>query len=429
MTVASPSPMLLLPQVHVPVAVGVSLPAPAENLFERLIRDPTTPNRPARERLCAEMLCGLLINAPMTRQALIRLLAELAGGKAKPLEELDWQFATEQAIGAKRDDLRIVGSTHDDEPEKVVLWTVEVKVGAGIHVSSDQPWDEDEDTAEVVVEETDRELVSQIQNYDAWLAKQSAKHRAGFVLAITDQSQNIPSALSMPWHCLTWTDLALCLEDQLREQQIPDAEQVLARHFCGFVRSHLWNEDTMSDNRFGFDDLALMRAFAQIGFTCFGKVKDLVAGCQAVLEEQLTVDCDKPRLLKALNGPANRSAAYVTFHAINLGRAVPPTLYAGIEGGQARVWIENPQSSPAKQIVRRVVQQHAAQLQKRNGEWEVVEDSSSWADLSLRRPLEWLLTADDQQAALNEFVAAAVSDLKASGLITELAHALNQEQP
>lgn len=423
---ASCSLILLMPQVKTPAVAGLTIPTGNENLFERLIRDPTAPNRPARERLCAEMLCGLLMNTSATQQALLRLLANLADINLQEFDELDWSFATEQPIGTKRDDLRIEGWTHTDEPERVVLWTVEVKVGAGIHLSGNQLWNDEDGPTVQIVDEADPQRVSQIKNYDAWLYGQPVKYRAGFVLAITDQSQNIPPALSMPWHCLRWTGLAQAIEDQLREARIPESEQMLARHFCGFVRSHLWNEETMLDSRFGFDDLALMRAFSQIGFSCFGKVKELAAGCRPVLKELLAGSFDKDDQTKALNSANSRSAAYVTFHAGNLGKSTPPTLYAGIVGGEARVWLENPQTSPAKSVVQRIVKKSIGNLLNRNPNWEVVEDST-WTDLALSKPLQWLLTADDQQASLNDFVANAVRDLKAVGIIDCINKELRQE--
>lgn len=422
---ASPVPFLLMPRVTPRAAPGLTLPAGKENLFERLIRDPTAPNRPARERLCAEMLCGLLINAPVTRQSLIRLLAELAGTNAKPLEELDWQFSTEQAIGAKRDDLRIEGWTHDDEPEQVVLWSVEIKVGAGIHVSSNQPWDEDESPAEVV-EETDLQLVSQIKNYDAWLAKQPAKHRAGFVLAITDQSQNIPAALSMPWHCLRWTDLVRGIEEELRAGRIPDSEQTLARHFCGFVRSHLWNEDTMSDTRFDFDNLAFLRALPLIGNSSVQKADELVTSCLSIVNQYLAGSADKTGHLKGLRNTTNQSVVYAKLLPEGLKVPMSPILKAGISGGNARVWLESSPQSPARSIIRGIVNRTIGLLKDRNPDWEAVDDST-WTDLQLSRPLEWILTAEEQPAALNEFVTAAMNDLKETGFIAELVLALKKE--
>jgi hypothetical protein len=67
-----------------------------------------------------------------------------------------------------------------------------------------------------------------------------------------------------------------------------------------------------------------------------------------------------------------------------------------------------------------------ALLKERNASWEAVHDSSTWVDLQLSKPLDWILTADDQQAALNQFVAAAVNDLKEVGFIAAMRRELQK---
>ena len=59
-------------------------------------------------------------------------------------DDISLKIRTEQSIGAKRDDLRIRAwrTDEDDEETLEVLWTVEVKVGASIHLSSYQDLDE-----------------------------------------------------------------------------------------------------------------------------------------------------------------------------------------------------------------------------------------------------------------------------------------------
>ena len=120
-------PLLILDDA--PRDLAVPVPPISENLFARLIRNPQVPDRPVRERQCTEMLCSLLLNAPELRGVLFRWLAGLAGGP-ESLEDLRWTATTEQAIGKKRDDLRIAGYRDSDEEtsERVVLWTIEVKV-------------------------------------------------------------------------------------------------------------------------------------------------------------------------------------------------------------------------------------------------------------------------------------------------------------
>jgi hypothetical protein len=100
----------------------------------------------------------------------------------------------EGSIGAKRDDLRIEGWCETDEERKrVLLWTIEVKVGASFHESSP--------LADIQGDEEDVALVNQIVNYDHWLEHQVAPNRAGFVLALEDMSHSLPVNLNCRWLC------------------------------------------------------------------------------------------------------------------------------------------------------------------------------------------------------------------------------------
>src|SRR5688572_21962141 len=115
------------------------LPSPSNNLFQRLIRNPHAESERAKERECAEMLCALLQNAPGLRLHLLRWLGVQVGFDVEKLDRLRFTIDTEQPIGAKRDDLRIVGlpdAPGEDRP--ALIWTVEVKVGASFHESAAQ---------------------------------------------------------------------------------------------------------------------------------------------------------------------------------------------------------------------------------------------------------------------------------------------------
>ena len=80
------------------------------------------------------MLCSALLDAPALRDGILRFLASLTDTPLPP-EGLRWQIDTELPIGGKRDDLRIEGFTGEDPQSRLVLWTMEIKVGAGFHKS------------------------------------------------------------------------------------------------------------------------------------------------------------------------------------------------------------------------------------------------------------------------------------------------------
>src|SRR5690606_16183038 len=104
-----------------------------------------------------------------------------------------------------------------------LLWTVEVKVGASIHLSS--PLVEvNEEAAEASA------AVSQIENYDRWLVTQTAEQRAGFVVALHDCTAFLPSNLKMNWTCLTWTGIGEQLARVLTTIPLVPHEQFLAKH-------------------------------------------------------------------------------------------------------------------------------------------------------------------------------------------------------
>ena len=371
------------------------------------------------------MLCGVLINAPVVRHVLLEWMGRIAGANTEQFDTLSWDFDTELSIGSKRDDLRIEGWIDGDEASTpIVLWTIEVKVAARIHQSSEQLLDEDNEKAPVVDEvcqgKTNTTIVSQIQNYDHWLAKQEAEHRAGFVLAVTDQAANLNAKLQMQWHCETWTNLALEVERALANDCIPASEKILALHLCGFIRDHLWHEVDMLKSRFNFDDLALLRAFSAIGNDCFRKVDGLVAKAEPIILDLLQ-GCYASKLhRKALKNANNRSAIFIKFLSEVPKGPISPALFAGIEEGKACVCLESSPRSPSKLAIHKLLPQYGPQLRERNPEWELVDETSEWSDLQIYRPLEWILASEDQQAALNKFIESAITDLIEVGFIKAL---------
>jgi hypothetical protein len=274
-------PLLLIPSPRESLDVHVQIPRSGDNLFERLIRDPQAPHRPMRERQCAEMLRSVLVACPVLASFVFKWLAQLTGISNNLIDELEWSLETEQSIGSKRDDLRIEGwRTDSQDPRRAVLWTIEIKVAAPLHDSSRQDW---EGISEVAPE-NDPEIVSQLVNYDEWLARQDAVHKAGFVLALRDMSTGLPEGLRQPWHCFTWTALGLEVEKALATDLLPISERPFAEHMLGFIRHRLWDTTDMTTSRLELDDVALLRALAAIGPSCSRKIKTFVNEFQKSFE-------------------------------------------------------------------------------------------------------------------------------------------------
>lgn len=397
----------------------VPLPPDSENLFSRLIRDPTAPDRPVRERQCTEMVRSVLIHCPQLREQLFNWLAGLVGCDRKALLKLEWQIETEQAIGSKRDDLRIGGwPSEDPSGEQVVLWTVEVKASAPLHYSSCEGFDD----AELLATSVDlpREEVVQLVNYDCWLSKQPARHRAGFVLAVTDLTSEMPTGLREQWRCVTWTSLGRQLEQVLGIKKLPATETLLAEHMLGFIRRYLWSGD-MTCNRLELEDVAILRAFARIGIDCERKVNSLVAGLEEIIR-QSGLATGRTTLQKTLFRTYVRSVVFSYLVPDKQASACgSPAIMAGVLGDEAVVWIESSPPGPAKALIRKLGRTLEAALQSRNPSWRVMPDEDRrWYDITVSMPLVKVLAADDQREAMVSFVRAAIEDMRAVGFAERL---------
>lgn len=392
----------------------VALPPAATNLFGRIIRNPVPHGRPPRERECAEMLCALLQNTTALRDAVLDALAELV------VESPDWpsltlELSTEGAVtGGKRDDLRI--EARDEDGRRVLLWSVEVKVAAGFHVSADLD-DPDQD-------------VHQLVHYDRWLCSQSdVQHRAGFVLGVRDmtsQLDGVREQLDLDWPCMTWWTLRGVVEDVLGQGDLPVVDAFLGEHFAGFVRQHLSGGEHMEDTDISFDDIALLRAIAVLGEGLNTKVDALVEPIGGILERQgLGVGEAKPQ--PKILGSHFRSVVwrYLVEGENN------PYIMAGVvteRGVDLALWIECSRSSPHKAAVSSVCQEVLPELQALNKRWTIDPTSARW-DLELRRPLRSILDAADQRMAVLGFAEAAIRDLVAVRLQERLAEALGRSAP
>ena len=412
------SPLLLMPSPAQPLDVHVKIPRPNDNVFERLIRNPTAPDRPMRETQCSEMLRAVLVACPILKLALMNWLAQLVGVPTAVIDELDWTLETEQSIGSKTDDLRIEGwRITDEQRQRVVLWTVEVKVAAFFHESSKQEWDDDE----TPVIEGDPEMVNQLVNYDQWLNKETAEYRAGFVLALRDLTKSLPTTLFETWRCLTWTQLARQTESILAAETLPAAERSFAQHMLGFIRYRLWDTTDMNDSRLELDDVALLRALAAIGQSCSRKVRDLVDQFEQVLRDS---DAGFTDIRASTRNFFNRADAIeygVGARCINSDSG-ELSLSAKVVVDQVQVTIGTyPKGCVVNQKSREIVNRFKDQLISRQSDWVFFDvDESDYRIAEISKPLVSVLAVDDWQSPLIQFVRETINDLKELGVLNEL---------
>jgi len=393
------------------VAGGRLLPLAADNIFTRIIRNPLRGSTAIRERQCAEMLAGLLINAPVTRKCFCQWLATLSGVRVSELEGCEFLVSTEQQIAGKRDDLRIEGwQTVGCDRVRVILWTIEVKVTASFHSSSDINSDLD-----AVAMDSDPELVNQVRNYDYWLSNQTTAIKGGFVLAIEDMTPQLPGDLRQHWKCMTWTGTGIMLRNGLRDHLIPPDERTIARHVLGFIADHFWRNAEVPESRLEFEDVAMLRAWSMMADDCEAKIHTLVTPLRDMLS-------DFPVGVKDVK----RDKLFAKWGKYALGRILVadksdkvPTLWAGVtvdrnsDGAEFCVWIESPPHSRLKRAIRSL---HSALVERHP--WESNDGNGEWWDVWWTTPLTNLLAADDQSGKLREFVKAALEDLDKAGLVS-----------
>ena len=374
------------------------------------------------------MLASLLLISSPVRANLLAWLGELAKCPF-PFwddDEVTCQILTEQPIGAKRDDLRIEAWRSTDKGETLVaLWSVEVKVGSSLHSSSRQELGGESD------EEAGLDNVIQVKNYDHWLQlRRNANphaHVAGFVLALTDISEQLPKDLASPWPCITWTQLGANLKKCLETQQLIEADAFLTRHTLGFIRKYLWRDDDMktSDSSITFDDVALLRAYRMIASDCERRVNCLVEPLLPILDAFLN-GSGQSKHQKQLYGPYARSDVY----ALLFPPHPYPYICAGIGGPSDRpavtVWLETAPNSKYTSVVCKVVDEHLSALNKLDSRWRK-GDSDSWWRLTIEWPLEELLAEENQESAISSFVAKSLNQLKESNMFTALKKAVDKE--
>jgi len=387
---------------------GLGMPKPADNLFTRIIGDPAQPDRPMRERRCTEMFRAVLVNCPILCDIVLKWLALKADCPEGLIDDLDWRMETERAIGSKRDDLRIEGWLGGDEDERLeVLWTVEVKVQAYFHESTDQTRELIESDDDVMAVELPK--VNQLINYDAWLVQQDVSHKAGFVLATLNHENALPAGLTCSWHCITWTALGKVIADALDADALPDSEKEFARHMCGFVQQHLWREEEMTEKRLNFDHAAILRAVWTMGKECEALVNDFVSPLVEIVK-QSELDIGEVRHTKNIFMGSQRSVVWGMLGATQITNV---NLFAGFDSGGVWVWIESAPAHPKKNEIQKMVQGLLPDLHARNPNWATTLDNPShWPDLGIGMPLIDLLAVENQAQAVTQFVQNALTDLK-----------------
>jgi hypothetical protein len=417
---------LLIPSPSAEVE-GVSLPRESRNIFGRLIRNPNRPDRPMRETRCTEMLCSVLLNSSDVRDCLIAWFAKLCGQTIEGLDGLVWEIDTEVSAGKrKRMDIRLRGNDGDTGRTKV-LWAVEVKVAAGLHMSSDVRDDEQNETTSNGIDEEERDPVKQLINYDDWLHKAKVDQKAGIVLAMHDLTEELQGEefkeLKEKWHCTTWTDLGCELKCLLQNGH----EGLLARHLLGFIKRYLWSKSAMSDQKLTFNELAFLKAASQVGNNCFRAVDKLVASVPDVFGDvfknrEMCSGQSKSGPLFFKSDEPNRVESWPLLENDEKVR-----IGAGVYMDSITVYIESPPKWSGKGALRAAIEKHDEKLKAEVGRWENFRVDSSWVwwDLAYRAPLELVLGGGEQDEIFKGTIRDALETLRESGILEAIQEACN----
>jgi hypothetical protein len=367
------------------------------------------------------------------------LLASASGTDAAVLENLEFEIDTEYFMGAKRGDLHIVGrSPGAAEEPPALVWSVEVKVGSGLHESSIQQLSDDEEISaeESSAEGLDTEMVIQLRNYDDWLCRQTPATCGGFVLALNDLSARVDVLnLKRKWKCISWTWLGLQIKSAIEGGQLAPEEQLLARHLLGFISTNLWRTDEMpeSELRLDFNDIALIRAFTSIGRECERKVNALIKSIEPLVAE---IDVGGEMMIYQMLYKVHSNSCVGRRLVGDSTKESEPTLWVSIgcgeesEGDYMCVNIEMSPKHAQWDAVRKVVTPVNEKLLrfKRTPGWTTwqSEDQDGWNLMCLSAPLTSLLASENQEEEFNRFVRQGLADLTESGALTAISHAISK---
>jgi hypothetical protein len=391
-----------------------------QNLFKRIIRNPTSYGRPPKERECAEMLCGCLIHMPLFRVGFLKMLAGRVGQDVD-FDTLDLNFNTEQSVLGKRDDLRIEGYDSEQGTRRLI-WTIELKVGAGFHYSTslEDAKKGTDGSGENGASGGDVDMVHQVKNYDVWLSSKKGVHyKAGFVISIWNQKVNMPNEeeLTNLWECLTWYDLGVELRSFLQGKNIPEIERFLGRHLLGFIERSLGGREM--DNDLQLEDIAFFKSFYQQAEITKERISNLVADVASKFETTGPIGYPPERDEKIFD-----PHTLCTFAWRIGGKDYEdqwPCLCSGFTSHYPPciiVYISTKSKHPDKAKIRNFIETQISDLKAKNENWNLVDrEYSKYWDLELRAPMEILLGQKDQVEWMRKHFEKAFKDLEEAGII------------
>jgi hypothetical protein len=265
-------------------------------------------------------------------------------------------------------------------------------------------------------------MVNQVINYDHWLADQNVLHLAGFVLAMDNMADSLPSTLRCRWECFSWTTLGLQIQEALERRQLPQKERFLAKHLLGFITNHLWRASEMTEVELNFDDVALIRAFYRMGRDSENKINRLVQPLESLLSESGLFDGKINHQRSLFKGMLRSVMHQKVFDPSIAGY---PTMLAGVMNAKIAICLESAPMFEGKSAIRAVGQSLLPALKERNPHWRINDEDGVWWDVVLELPLSNLLAADDQAKEFEVFFTAALSDLREVGVVERLRERLS----
>ena len=393
----------------------LSLPDEKDNLFICTICDPTKTDRVGREESCTASLRNLLVHSPVFEKTFLKWLRQLSKQTQIKINNLRWTYHLERAItGGKRIDLAIEGRTESNDELKV-LWILEIKAQARhFHESGDISLEGEEDTVDV----------SQINNYDHWLNQQEAKYKHGFAISCDSLKKELPDNLNNSWHCTTWTKVGEQISTLLEaNSELSEKGEFLLEHFLGFIIKYLWRASEMEEQNLEFNDIALMKAFSEIGKQCQNKLDVIVKGFERIFEEENVGYGEVNKWGQFFKTP--NETLFTRYRRLNSKGKAWVWLYTGIYNSTVSVFIaSNIEPQEQKKKVTSVLKEQYDELKHRTqlgGYWDRGPGGYNvQRDLTYSVPLENILASPNQGDCIIEVVRFAIRHLKTFGIIEQL---------
>ena len=169
----------------------------------------------------------------------------------------------------------------------------------------------------------------------------------------------------------------------------------------------------MDNPNLEFDDVALIRAHAQIGRQAETKIDRLVAQCVPLLEAS-GIGVGNINHQQSLFKAMNRS---VLFRGLcDPAISQYPTIVMGVASSSLSIWLETPPANNNKKAISDACEKMLPALRDRNAGWNIPKHP--WPDLDFRQDLSHLLAADDQEAAFKGFFEQVLADPAAVNIQT-----------